>query len=162
MGDPTADARNALLDAEQAGMVGTGRRSDISLFPTLVANGVQFRGDLNNATVMAFLCAAYPAGGAPARCTARGAVAAPCAEGGYGAAQCAARGGAGGDGATRCSETAAFPYWQCSCPAGSTFAAGPDGGATCVASNACLTRAAGVCVPARAPCPRACVPSLPR
>jgi hypothetical protein len=144
VGSPDADAPNALLDVEQAGMRSDGRRGDISLFPTLIANGVQFRGDLSNATVMAFLCAGYPAGAAPALCTARGVVTAPCAAGGYGAAACAARGVEGGDGATRCTDTPAFPFWQCSCPLGQALGAGADGTPQCLASNACLTRAAGV------------------
>ena len=66
MGSADADAPNALLDAEQGGMRSSGRRGDITLFPTLIANGVQFRGDLAMDTVMEFLCAGYPANGAPA------------------------------------------------------------------------------------------------
>ena len=153
VGNPDADAPNTLLDLEQAGMRSSGRRGDVSLFPTLIANGVQYRGDLNNVSVMAFLCAGYPAGAAPALCTARGVVTAPCAAGGYGAAACAARAGDGGDGATRCTDMPTYPFWQCSCPLGQTLGAGADGTPACMASNACLTRAAGV---AACACP-ACV-----
>jgi hypothetical protein len=144
VGAPSADQPNALLDAEKAGQASSGRRGDISLFPTLIANGVQFRGELDNTTVMEFLCAAYPAGGAPPQCAARSVISAPCEEGHYGAVMCATHGAPGGDGATRCSDTGAFPFWQCSCPYGSQMTDRGDGAPTCVVSNACLTRAAGI------------------
>ena len=146
VGDPTRDAPNDLLEGEKRAMLSNGRRGDVSLFPTLIANGVQFRGDLDNVTVMQFLCAAYPAGGAPAVCSSRGmapsSAGGACAPGGFGAQACAAR----SDGATRCLEQATAPYWSCSCPVGSTFATGADGTTKCTSSNPCVTRAAGMCV----------------
>jgi hypothetical protein len=147
MGAADDDVANELLEAEKRNMQSTDRRGDVALMPTLIANGVQFRGDLDNITVLEFLCAGYPAGGAPPQCLARGVMSAPCEAGHFGAETCAGNGAPGGSGATRCADTQAFPFWTCACPSGSTSMFGADGAPTCVASNACLTRAVGVCVP---------------
>jgi hypothetical protein len=151
MGAADDDVPNELLEGEKRNMQSSGRRGDVALFPTLIANGVQFRGDLDNITVLEFLCAGYPAGGAPPQCLARGIMTAPCEAGHFGAETCAGNGAAGGSGATHCADTQAFPFWTCACPMGSTYVSGPDGAPTCVASNACLTRAVGVCVPVPVP-----------
>uniref|UniRef100_M8C1H4 Vacuolar sorting receptor thioredoxin-like domain-containing protein n=1 Tax=Aegilops tauschii TaxID=37682 RepID=M8C1H4_AEGTA len=44
MGDPDADADNAVLAKEQEGQIGRGSRGDVTILPTLVINDVQYRG----------------------------------------------------------------------------------------------------------------------
>lgn len=68
VGNPSSDAENDLLKAERAGLVSNGRRGDISIQPTLISNGVQFRGEIDNATVLSFLCAGFEKGDAPSLC----------------------------------------------------------------------------------------------
>uniref|UniRef100_A0A453QX95 Vacuolar sorting receptor thioredoxin-like domain-containing protein n=1 Tax=Aegilops tauschii subsp. strangulata TaxID=200361 RepID=A0A453QX95_AEGTS len=44
MGDPDADADNAVLSKEQEDQIGRGSRGDVTILPTLVINDVQYRG----------------------------------------------------------------------------------------------------------------------
>ncbi|KAF3327806.1 vacuolar-sorting receptor 6-like protein [Carex littledalei] len=59
MGDPEADAENAVLKKEQEDQVGHDSRSDVTILPTLVINNVQYRGKLESTTVLKAICAGY-------------------------------------------------------------------------------------------------------
>lgn len=120
-----------------------GRRGDIGIQPTIIANGVQFRGEIDNATILEFLCAGFEKGDAPPICLQGGtADADQCQESKFGAIACKARGMV--DGMTRCVGTGSFPYWTCACPRGSVSVSGTDGLPRCAVINQCLTSAAGV------------------
>lgn len=143
VGNPGENLPNPLLEAERAGLLSNGRRGDISIQPTIIANGVQFRGEIENDTVLEFLCAGFAAGDAPPMCLSGGAMPSdPCEQNNFGYLTCRAR--AALDGKTACSATNAFPYWQCSCPRGSAYVAGPSGLPSCTATNPCLTAAASI------------------
>lgn len=53
--------------------VSNGRRGDIGIQPTIIAGGVQFRGEIDNTTILSFLCAGFEKGDAPSICTQGGA-----------------------------------------------------------------------------------------
>ena len=143
MGDTTADAPNSVLQGERDAQVSNGRRGDIAFFPTLIANGVQYRGDMENASVLEFICSGFNLADAPPLCLGDNVITDPCGAGRYGAQACAAR--SGGDGATRCMDTAAYPYYSCNCPQGSFMVTDAATGAqACRTVNACVVRAATV------------------
>ncbi|CAA0823805.1 Vacuolar-sorting receptor 6 [Striga hermonthica] len=59
MGDPEADVDNPLLKTEQDLQVGDGSRGDITILPTMVINGVQYRGKLERGAVLKAICAGF-------------------------------------------------------------------------------------------------------
>ncbi|KAH9318618.1 hypothetical protein KI387_020387, partial [Taxus chinensis] len=59
MGDPQADAENAVLKAEQDVQVGQGPRGDVTILPTLVINNVQYRGKLERGAILKAICAGF-------------------------------------------------------------------------------------------------------
>ncbi|KAK4748073.1 hypothetical protein SAY87_014659 [Trapa incisa] len=68
MGDPEADTDNEVLRREQELQVGRGSRSDVTILPTLVINGVQYRGKLERTAVLKSLCAGFKETTEPAVC----------------------------------------------------------------------------------------------
>lgn len=143
MGDTTSDAANPVLQGERDAQVSNGRRGDIAFFPTLIANGVQYRGDIENASVLEFICAGFALENAPPLCLGDDVITDPCGQGRYGAQACAAR--SGGDGATRCVDSGTYPFYSCNCPQGSFMVTDSATGVQrCQAANACVARAATV------------------
>ncbi|XP_020103412.1 vacuolar-sorting receptor 7-like [Ananas comosus] len=59
MGDPEADAENAVLKKEQKDQVSHGSRGDVTILPTLVINNVQYRGILERTAVLKAICAGF-------------------------------------------------------------------------------------------------------
>lgn len=147
MGNTADDVPNAVLEAERKGLVSDGTRGDISFFPTLIANGIQYRGDINNVSVLEFVCSAYPPTDVPPLCASvPGLITTPCREGKQGYASCAAR----ADGQSRCVDDVVHPFFRCTCPSGSTLAANADG------SQSCATAASGSCARAAIQLPATC------
>ncbi|KAG2607788.1 hypothetical protein PVAP13_4NG273100 [Panicum virgatum] len=88
MGDPEADAENAVLSKEQEDQVrrgdlpflsrdsqfleqetiGSGSRGDVTILPTLVINNVQYRGKLERTAVLKAVCAGFKEGTEPRVC----------------------------------------------------------------------------------------------
>lgn len=96
---------------------------------------------MDNASVLEFVCAGFTAAGAPPLCSGDGVLAAPCRAGAPGDASCAAR--AAADGRTRCLADAAYPYFRCACPLGTTpVGLASDGSAGCAPVHACDDAAA--------------------
>ena len=110
-GDTSVDAPNAMLDAQRAA------QSAIAVFPTLIANGMQYRGDVEGANVLQFICSAFVNSAmAPPECIAslpnrRGGA---CDAGSFGQLECAADRLSSGQ--TECRSTAMYPFFECSCP----------------------------------------------
>ncbi|KAI4318944.1 hypothetical protein MLD38_032597 [Melastoma candidum] len=59
MGDPNVDEENPILQAEQGSQIGKGPRGDITMLPTLLINGVQYRGKLDRVAVLKAICAGF-------------------------------------------------------------------------------------------------------
>ncbi|CAH1418676.1 unnamed protein product [Lactuca virosa] len=59
MGDPEADAENAILKAEQQAQIGKGVRGDVTILPTLVINNRQYRGKLDKKAVLKAICSGF-------------------------------------------------------------------------------------------------------
>ena len=142
MGDTTSDMVNPVLQGERDSQISNGRRGDIAFFPTLIANGVQYRGDIENASVLEFVCSGFNLADAPSLCLGDTVITNPCGQGRFGSQSCASR--AGGDGATRCVDSTAYPYFTCACPQGSFKVTDADGVESCQVANACAVRAATV------------------
>ncbi|PWZ07847.1 Vacuolar-sorting receptor 6 [Zea mays] len=68
MGDPEADADNAVLSKEQEDQIGSGSRGDVTILPTLVINNVQYRGKLERTAVLKAVCAGFKEGTEPRVC----------------------------------------------------------------------------------------------
>ena len=68
MGDPDADADNAVLSKEQEDQIGRGSRGDVTILPTLVINDVQYRGKLERTAVLKAVCAGFKEGTEPQVC----------------------------------------------------------------------------------------------
>uniref|UniRef100_A0A453QXZ5 Vacuolar sorting receptor thioredoxin-like domain-containing protein n=1 Tax=Aegilops tauschii subsp. strangulata TaxID=200361 RepID=A0A453QXZ5_AEGTS len=68
MGDPDADADNAVLSKEQEDQIGRGSRGDVTILPTLVINDVQYRGKLERTAVLRAVCAGFKEGTEPQVC----------------------------------------------------------------------------------------------
>ncbi|KAG2607796.1 hypothetical protein PVAP13_4NG273100 [Panicum virgatum] len=68
MGDPEADAENAVLSKEQEDQIGSGSRGDVTILPTLVINNVQYRGKLERTAVLKAVCAGFKEGTEPRVC----------------------------------------------------------------------------------------------
>ncbi|KAM0915178.1 hypothetical protein ACQ4PT_011069 [Festuca glaucescens] len=68
MGDPEADAENAVLTKEQEDQIGRGSRGDVTILPTLVINDVQYRGKLERTAVLKAVCAGFKEGTEPHVC----------------------------------------------------------------------------------------------
>ena len=142
MGDTSSDAVNPALQAEHDALSSDGRRGDVAFFPTIIANGVQYRGDMENTSVLEFLCSGFSLADAPPRCLGDNVIRQPCTGGRYGQLSCAAR--RDGDGATRCQESGEYPYFRCTCESGSTLVADAYGSQRCTATNSCSLRAVSV------------------
>ncbi|PWA79082.1 VACUOLAR SORTING RECEPTOR 2 [Artemisia annua] len=59
VGDTEADVENPVLKAEQEAQIGKGNRGDVTILPTLIVNGRQFRGKLDKGTVLKAICAGF-------------------------------------------------------------------------------------------------------
>uniref|UniRef100_A0A453AXD5 Vacuolar sorting receptor thioredoxin-like domain-containing protein n=1 Tax=Aegilops tauschii subsp. strangulata TaxID=200361 RepID=A0A453AXD5_AEGTS len=57
MGDPDADADNAVLSKEQEDQIGRGSRGDVTILPTLVINDVQYRGFIKVSSELSIILA---------------------------------------------------------------------------------------------------------
>uniref|UniRef100_A0A2P2MBE1 Uncharacterized protein MANES_09G118400 n=1 Tax=Rhizophora mucronata TaxID=61149 RepID=A0A2P2MBE1_RHIMU len=68
IGDPEADAENAVLKAEQEAQIGKGSRGDVTILPTLVVNNRQYRGKLDKGAVLKAICSGFQETTEPAIC----------------------------------------------------------------------------------------------
>eukprot|EP00270_Netrium_digitus_P020198 TRINITY_DN8230_c0_g1_i1.p1 TRINITY_DN8230_c0_g1~~TRINITY_DN8230_c0_g1_i1.p1 ORF type:complete len:646 (+),score=135.92 TRINITY_DN8230_c0_g1_i1:41-1939(+) len=68
VGDPTRDAENPVLKAEQQAQVGTDTRSDITILPTVVINNRQYRGKLDPKAVLKAICSGFMETSDPPTC----------------------------------------------------------------------------------------------
>ncbi|KAI5057605.1 hypothetical protein GOP47_0027620 [Adiantum capillus-veneris] len=68
MGHPDADEDNPLLTSEQNAQVGQGPRGDVTILPTLIVNGRQYRGKLAKSAVLKAICAGFKESTEPAVC----------------------------------------------------------------------------------------------
>eukprot|EP00217_Crustomastix_stigmatica_P016077 CAMPEP_0183792688 /NCGR_PEP_ID=MMETSP0803_2-20130417/2733_1 /TAXON_ID=195967 /ORGANISM="Crustomastix stigmata, Strain CCMP3273" /LENGTH=687 /DNA_ID=CAMNT_0026037053 /DNA_START=123 /DNA_END=2186 /DNA_ORIENTATION=- len=138
IGDPEADAPNPLMEYEKWSQVNDGRRGDISIMPTVIANGVQFRGNtFDYTTILRFICSAFSSCLLPDICN--GLVSNSehaCQEGCPGTLACAAD----PIGKTQCSEVAQDPGFECLCPKGMDEAP-VDGVLQCKDVNECAFEA---------------------
>jgi hypothetical protein len=138
VGDQTLDETNPLLETEKWSQVSDSRRGDISILPTLVANGVQFRGKFESSPVLRFLCNAFSSCLLPDVCEElvdRAEHA--CALGCSGQMACSNN---IDDGRTHCVETISDPGFKCMCPVGSDEVV-VNFKKTCQARNPALRRA---------------------
>lgn len=141
VGDPNQDSVNPILEYEKWSQVSDDRRGDISIMPTIIANGVQFRGKFDETAIMRFLCNAFSSCLLPDVCddlVDRNEHA--CASGCNGQVMCAAN---LGDGRTACTETMQDPGFTCVCPPGKEEVV-VDGKRTCHDTNECATVALGI------------------
>lgn len=68
MGDPTKDADNPVLKAEQEAQIGTGERGDVTILPTVIINNKQFRGKMDAKAVLKAVCSGFKEGTDPPIC----------------------------------------------------------------------------------------------
>ncbi|XWS40490.1 hypothetical protein CRYUN_Cryun18bG0144300 [Craigia yunnanensis] len=68
MGDHEANVENEVLKTEQELQVGRGSRGDVTFFPTLVINNVQYRGKLERTAVLKAICAGFKESTEPLVC----------------------------------------------------------------------------------------------
>ncbi|XP_073066473.1 vacuolar-sorting receptor 1-like isoform X1 [Primulina eburnea] len=68
IGDTEADVDNPVLKAEQEAQIGKGSRGDVTILPTLVVNGRQYRGKLDKGAVLKAICSGFEETTEPAIC----------------------------------------------------------------------------------------------
>ena len=120
-GDTSASVANPMLEAQLVD------QNAVIVFPSISVNGQQYRGDVEKANVVQFVCSAFANSAmAPPECLETGVYQRACDAGSFGRGQCAA-------GGMQCISTSSFPYHSCTaCPAGATSLEGvsctPRGG----------------------------------
>ncbi|CAH1418634.1 unnamed protein product [Lactuca virosa] len=72
MGDPEADAENAVLKAEQQAQIEKGIRGDVMILPTLVINNREYRGKLDKKAVLKAICSGFKETTEPPICLSHG------------------------------------------------------------------------------------------
>ncbi|KAL7598125.1 hypothetical protein Lser_V15G25931 [Lactuca serriola] len=83
MGDPEADAENAVLKAEQQVQIEKGIRGDVMILPTLVINNREYRGKLDKKAVLKAICSGFEETTEPPICLIYGKHVAGSAEWGF-------------------------------------------------------------------------------
>ncbi|KAL5132758.1 Vacuolar-sorting receptor 1 [Glycine soja] len=68
VGDPSANAGNAVLNAEQDAQIGNDDRGDVTILPTLIINNRQYRGKLSRAAVLKAICSGFQETTEPSIC----------------------------------------------------------------------------------------------
>jgi len=132
MGTTTADAANAMLEAQIAAQtppVGSSR-PDVRLLPTILINEERYSGKIARGDVLSAICAGFEAHAIPSMCDDAGLMHAMCVRGQAGDMACAAN--ANRDNKTTCQETIVYPWYECVCAAGMKEVIDALGRSTCV------------------------------
>mmetsp|Transcript_14726 Transcript_14726/g.48293 ORF Transcript_14726/g.48293 Transcript_14726/m.48293 type:complete len:682 (-) Transcript_14726:864-2909(-) len=134
------DYENPLLKLELDSQSHNTKHGDIVFLPTLIANNVQYRGNMDRSAILRFLCNAFSKGDEPPVCAQEDLIEQECAIEHPGFETCHKD----PQGKTACKPKNSSPYFTCECPEGTNLVADQHGQGYCEDINECLSTAKGV------------------
>mmetsp|Transcript_41280 Transcript_41280/g.78906 ORF Transcript_41280/g.78906 Transcript_41280/m.78906 type:complete len:713 (+) Transcript_41280:285-2423(+) len=142
------DDAHPLLEAEKMAQVGSGERGDVTINPTIIINEKQYRGKMDQTSLLMALCAGFDISQEPEICVNPAVSERDCEVGKQGFLDCSSR--ASTDGRTTCQET--FRGYECVCKPGASAYMDADGNEKCGDINLCLAMELKECTCDRCVC----------